>query len=381
MCFLIGIVLLSLVNVWLSGYSLLNALSEIRLLASGFIILFATVHFVKTADDVRRVLNLLFFMISFVVYLGFLEYLKNGSGVRLKGLAGQENQFGAFLAQVVPLLIGLWYCAPSVTRRRILLAVVMIGGIFLTLMTQSRGSWLALAVAIACLGFWYRKRIVVYAVVGLLLAPVIIPTSVTERARTLYAEDNDEYVLTAPNSRLEIWKASTPLIAQYGLFGAGYGMFEEKLEPIFGDARDAHNMYLQVLVELGIPGFVAFAWLFVSIIMVVVRTSEYDDDPMMRMLRRVVAATTLAVLIVNIFGTRLADLPTNGYYWITVGLLWKYFALLKNSNQGTEIAASASSSVGSTQARRCRRQYFPNSQHSRSYAHEPMTPGVAGPAS
>ncbi|MBI3695408.1 MAG: O-antigen ligase family protein [Acidobacteria bacterium] len=80
----------------------------------------------------------------------------------------------------------------------------------------------------------------------------------------------------AAGARLELWRETRPLIAEYPLTGAGLGGFESaflKHKRTGLEFRDdyAHNDYLQLLAELGICGFLIGAALLA---MVVVRTAQ-----------------------------------------------------------------------------------------------------------
>lgn len=63
------------------------------------------------------------------------------------------------------------------------------------------------------------------------------------------------------NSRTSIWLAGVKAFAERPLFGWGAGAFRFAVEPFFGFPIAPHNVYLSVLVELGLAGFILFTLL------------------------------------------------------------------------------------------------------------------------
>jgi O-antigen ligase len=69
------------------------------------------------------------------------------------------------------------------------------------------------------------------------------------------------------NSREETWNAATQLIAEQGVFGTGSGDAQADLNTIYAkngfelgvkENHNAHNQYLQIIIESGLPGFLMF---------------------------------------------------------------------------------------------------------------------------
>lgn len=175
------------------------------------------------------------------------------------------NILGCLLAVALPLSVALLLEG----RRRpgrlwIVCAVVicLLLGVILVL-TQSRAAILGAAAGCLVVAAWLWKpaRLVLLAAVPLGVLGIFLigpegPAEVISQAqgfRTLEA-------------RLELWNRSVYAIQDFPFTGIGLGMFGKViplLYPLFLFAPDqnlphAHHLYLQVALDLGIPGLVGF---------------------------------------------------------------------------------------------------------------------------
>ena len=190
-----------------------------------------------------------------------------------RGLYGHKNIAGSVGAMTAIVFLftprpGLW--------RRLLDLVIAAAAIFFTVMTRSKSS-LGLLVVALVLGLVYRlawkkdlDRVIV-AVAGAALAIavtalLIADSSMVER---LFADPQ------AFTGRTEIWAAEIAYIRDHVLLGAGFGTFSDTggLSPLHnyvgnswvGEASHGHNGYLQLLMTVGLPGFLlTFAGLVVQ---------------------------------------------------------------------------------------------------------------------
>jgi putative inorganic carbon (HCO3(-)) transporter len=141
-------------------------------------------------------------------------------------------------------------------------ALFLLLGTVITVLSFSRGGYLALAVVIAGLAISHRRRwvllgLAVVAVAGLALIEPI-------RHRVIIETEN-VYGNTV-QSRLDLWTAAVKLIEQRPLFGAGLSGFQERVAPFLTNFHasaffiDPHNILLNFWVETGLLGLIAMAW-------------------------------------------------------------------------------------------------------------------------
>lgn len=188
-----------------------------------------------------------------------LALLQWTSGVdRPAGTYFNPNHLATALAMALALLLA---CAPGrgVGRVAALAGVALLAAGLVA--SRSRGGILA-ALAGAGLVGWYRWRWrAVAAGAGALLLVALAPNPLTERIRDAHGADPLAY------TRLAIWRSALERAGDHPL-GVGLNMFAKTSQryafPVEGElarygrrAESAHNDYLELLAEVGVPGLAA----------------------------------------------------------------------------------------------------------------------------
>ncbi|MCI0475637.1 MAG: O-antigen ligase family protein [Anaerolineales bacterium] len=166
-------------------------------------------------------------------------------------------------------------------RKTILTLLALIGAtIFLLailVLTQSRGGYLGLLVTFAAILFfvasWRWRAVMIVAGIIFIIAAIfflragaLAPS--TESASALSAES----AINTLEGRLEIWSRAIYGIEDFAFTGMGMNTFRRVvhvLYPLFligpdSDIAHAHNEFLQAGLDLGVPGLIAFASLYVG---------------------------------------------------------------------------------------------------------------------
>lgn len=130
-------------------------------------------------------------------------------------------------------------------------------------LTQSRGGWLAAGAAVFVVGLGYTRHFL-----WALLAPGMVVGWLLARGQMQPFLDalGTGGVIAGWAERVEIWSRALYIIQDFPFTGAGantYPLIVNLLYPMFLVAPDrliphAHNLYLQVTVDLGVPGLIAF---------------------------------------------------------------------------------------------------------------------------
>ena len=219
---------------------------------------------VRTREDLRRVLR----AIALSLALTFPYALRQMG--RFDGRLGvglyEPNYFAANLCLVIPFAVALAVARPTRWGRGAWLAVS--GVLVLSLLlTGSRGGFLGLLAASAI--FVYRRRgagAAIALVAALVLAA--LPTSLGERAlQTLFQDADVPTDLEASNeAHMALFWGGLRMIADSPLTGVGPNNFK-RLSALYSGLDYnfiAHNTYLELGAELGVPVLVIFLLMVVA---------------------------------------------------------------------------------------------------------------------
>ncbi|RDI19210.1 O-antigen ligase family protein [Lentzea flaviverrucosa] len=229
-----------------------------------------------------------------------------GGSLRATGPLEDPNDLAFFLVAALPLLV-------AVGRPRVvplLLGAVLVAG---AAATFSRGGGIALACALV----WLIARralpvraVVVTAAVAGVAALAFASAAQAELSRAL--QEKSHIAGTNADTRMLRWQAASRMLADNPVLGVGPGGFRQEYAAAGHNAEIdeqtpvAHNLFLEVAAELGVPGFA----LLIAFVAVGFVASE-------RALRRVadrreavaVQAALIAVLIASIFLSEQYYLP------------------------------------------------------------------------
>jgi putative inorganic carbon (hco3(-)) transporter len=208
------------------------------------------------------------------LYFGFAQapYLNiagETSGNRLSGPIGDPN----FYAQIMVVLVPLAFFRMMDEKNLLLkiLAAFSLGLISLTVMlTFSRGAFIALGL-VAVFYLFYRKPRFVELLLLLVVMIIIvqfIPTTYLERISSITDIFQGKQASTDVSfrGRTSELTAAWNMFVDHPLFGVGvqnYSVFYQQYSRRIGldpriEARDPHNLYLQVAAETGISGMLVF---------------------------------------------------------------------------------------------------------------------------
>ena len=225
---------------------------------------------------------------------------------RLTGTFKMPNDLGAYLALMLPFVMGYFVGAglPSPygitsqlertearrkSRRPLIWATVGLGVILVLMsanlaLTLTRAAWISVVLAVVFIGCYFaisilRRRIPwKRSLLGLALISVvfcvlivntssrqamigIVPQHIKERIQTLIA-----HPAGFMSERPQWWRTSLQMIRKYPLTGIGLGRFRYEYQHNGPDEQydtpyHAHNIYLHIATEQGIPSLFVFLWI------------------------------------------------------------------------------------------------------------------------
>lgn len=216
----------------------------------------------------------------------------------IRGVPGAEEGFNAnpvagALVLFVPLQVALLATGAhewSRSRRapqRTGKCLIVIQGIllFLTagtvLLMQSRGAWMGLVVAIWAFLTWRGRMIRVLSAVVVGAAIVLVGAVGPTELLDLAVSRSGQAPVDTVTVRLQLWSSALHGIKDYPFTGMGMNAFRKimmtrYLTPLvkahYTDVSHAHNHLLQAALDLGIPGLVTYAsiWIIAAALLVMV---------------------------------------------------------------------------------------------------------------
>jgi len=252
------------------------------------------------------------------------------------------NILAGALAAVLPLAVSLMFPPGTEDRgspilRRLLSVVCGLASavmLAVLVLTKSRGAWLGTAVGlgIVLIYRWPRLRWPALALVALLLIAGLIigPARV---AQALAAAP----VVGGWEGRLELWSRALEAVADYPFTGIGMGTFDHVIPlrypyVLLAGAElaipHAHNLFLQVAVDLGLPGLIAFVALLGLVLAAAVRSARaWAGDQALALQVTGLAAGLVAVLVHGLLDAASWGSKPAVFIWALMGLIMAHQAV------------------------------------------------------
>jgi putative inorganic carbon (hco3(-)) transporter len=178
------------------------------------------------------------------------------------------NILGEYLIMMIPLALSLLWYRKKFIYKGIFAAMLGLMGICMVL-TFSRGAWLGLIVALVGFSVVRDKRLFALFIIGLFIMPFVLPPSVIHRFTSIGNLSD-----TSSSYRMSILLGSLRMAQDYWITGIGLGSqafkaIYPKYSLAAAYAHHSHNIYIQVILEMGVAG----ALVFMSMILVFIRAT------------------------------------------------------------------------------------------------------------
>ncbi len=230
------------------------------------------------------------------------------------------NALGRYLAFAFSITFGMAVMPRYRPWLPVAVLLLLAQGICL-IYTFSRGALLALAVGLLVYAVWTRSIhtsvLRVVALFGALAAAVSL--NVAAVAVLLERVTGGTAAITVDFSRLRIWAAALEAVAAHPFIGVGPDSVTVVLGSIVGAPVSPHNLYIEVLLGVGIVGFVLMAGFLVPALR---SAASHVNGSLVPESRLVVVAT----VVVLATGLSLHGLKANEL-WVSLAMLASLEAL------------------------------------------------------
>jgi len=235
---------------------------------------------------------------------GPASFVRSGL-MRAHGGFGEPNPYAAFIWAVTLPLVALASMGRGYPGKvRWIAAAVGALGIAALILTQSRGGILGIAVGlaviagVALLSLGTRTKLIGLGGAAALGAAAIVIVTVAAPWRESHSATTPGN--WADQERTAHWVAAVHMVESHPLTGVGGGNFSSHYRAETGYWRfrisrgHAHNAYLQIAAEVGLPGMLGYACLLAAVVGSLIRRMRTTDG---NWLALGVAAVTMALIV------------------------------------------------------------------------------------
>lgn len=340
-------VIFSALSVWSSpdrGFSFYN---YYHLIGRYILIYYLVVNNIHSTDQVKRIVWAILGSAFIVALYGFYQYLFSASVItewvdyeqfpdlkfRVFSTMQNPNLLAGFLVTIMAIAAGLGCKETALSCRIAVFSLIAIFGACLVL-TYSRGAWLSVLAVIAAFGVLYNRKIfwllLLLPVMGLFAHDVLI-----ERLMSILNPTD-----TSSTLRIALWESTVAMIMDKPLFGIGWGaywMVYPEYDFFINDASTkivhAHNMYLNIAAEIGIPGLMVFIGIIYSHLKTAARMIDYSIDRFTSGLMLGITAALIGLAVNGLTDYIMFNIQMSMLFWMlnaVITVVW-----CKNYGYGT----------------------------------------------
>jgi len=262
------------------------------------------------------------------------------------GLPGAElgfstNAVGGTLLLVIPLFFVMGAAAWLHQKKKEIVpktaaAVLLVFGLAVTggvlLLTQSRGAWASLFVSTVIIGLLLlvtmmkKKKIYVIAVTALLVLAIIVGIGIYSMAHSDQLQPGIKQAEGTLLFRIQLWNLALPIVKANPWWGIGLNSF--RLEPeVRYFLSSAHNQFLHVAVELGIPALIAYLAILLLMAYMCARVWKNPSAAWMRIVALGLGWGQLAFLFFGLTDAIPPGAKVGIFFWLSLALITVLYRL------------------------------------------------------
>jgi O-antigen ligase len=240
-----------------------------------------------------------------------IQIMKGGVRAITSGL-NHCNSFGGYL--VIPFFLSLslfLFDKSSGLKKCLLLSLALIFS-FCIFHTYSRGAWIGVLAGLLAMTLITRKRMMILVVCSFLGIILLYP-----KLREIFFS---MFVAGGDSLRFEYWRIACAMFKENPILGEGLGLFMTYVSNHYPGmlVAYAHNCYLQILAESGVPSLISFL-IFISMVL-------YCGIRQYRIVKDSVLlgglCGVIGFLMHSFFDVQLYSLPLATLFWLWLGMVF-----------------------------------------------------------
>jgi O-antigen ligase len=298
---------------------------------------------ISCLDSEKRI-SIFFYLYLSMIALLFVEpfflslqgkgFQYNNHMMRLYGVTGffaHPNQLGGITAANLPFFYYMFFYSRSILKKTLFAALIIIA-IYVVMLTQSRTAFVGVLAFFFFTWIMSKHKAAMISIIllSLVITYPLIPEQTKERFSTLgktteiIAADDSKYAgdfdIGSMNSRWILFKRTITIFSEHPIMGIGMDCYSSMAGRRWGSWSMTHNLYTQVLAELGLIGFFLFLY-FLSRIYMNIKISKSiltskDDSSILFFIIKSLYMFLLIRFVIGLFGH---DLYRN-WWWVAAGL-------------------------------------------------------------
>ena len=330
------LVLLSAASIWASpdrGFSFYN---YYNLMGRYVLVYYLVVNNINSATQIKRIIWVMLTSACIVTLYGFYQYLfginilanewvdgKQFPDLKIRVFSTMKNPnlLAGFLVTMMSIGASMGYKAATMKGKVVLYGLVLMFAACLEL-TYSRGAWISLLAVIVVYGIFCNRKIF-WLLILLPVAMLCGHDAILERIMSITNPTD-----TSSTLRMALWESTIAMIKDKPLLGIGWGsywlvypQYDFWLNNPNVKIFHAHNMYLNIAAEIGIPGLITFLGIMYGHVHLALSVLREKTESWSSGLMLGIIASIGGILINGLTDYVLFNIQLSMLYWLFNGLI------------------------------------------------------------
>lgn len=270
-------------------YKMISSLFMLIILCSIYVAVYVIHNYDETQLNKEKLLKTFYIVSLTVLLIGIIQMFLPWCVMPKKWIDSNQyniskrmfstllnpNVFGFYVNIVIFCLVTNIMDKKKSRKIQILERVMLPMAILCLFFSFSRTAWFSLILSLGFVGLFADKKYIKYFIIIAIFLFLADKVSGSQRANLSKVAVDSSYVY-----RLELWKISIGIIKDNFFTGIGFGTFfnytSQYSDVITSYIEHCHNMYLQIMVETGIGGFIIFLCFLYNIARNIIKTYIKD---------------------------------------------------------------------------------------------------------
>lgn len=306
---------------------------------------FVGLFYINTPDKLRNLIYATLTASIFVAIYGIFQYVEGVNSLtsankwvdfaefpklkaRVFSTLSNPNLLATFLLTAICMATGCLLDRPKDKNIKYVLYIVLVVNLICLVLTFSRGAWLTLIVVMGLLGVLINIRIL-YVLLGVLLVSFLsMRELLVARISSVFSQTDTSAAL-----RWAYWDSTIQMIEWNPWMGVGWSAYQyiyPEYDYFINNPEiviyHAHNMYLNMLAELGIIGGLVYISLFFYALYFLAK--KYRNTTKDKGCIIAVMSSVLVMMLMGITDYPLFNIQLSCIFWLLMGATFGSFIKL-----------------------------------------------------